>query len=176
MIPDHLQTIAKMAGTLKSVTSKLNLGINIFSGVSNLMQGQWANLSRVLSKEFGDNMPTKEEYAKGLGILFSDTNIVNNITLVEELNHVYGFANADLNNIVERMSMSETGAMAMGSRWMFWTVGAPDYFNRMGVFLGQMIHDGSYDAHEMKNGKIVYDWTKDKRFSIYASGIGSPVW
>lgn len=170
MIPDHLKGFAKMTGALRDMTSKLNLGVNVFSGITNLLQGQWANLSRVLAKEFGEDMPTKAEYAKGLGILFSDVNIVNNITLVEEINNLYGFANMDLNAIVERMSQSKTGITALGSRWLFWTVGAPDYFNRMGVFLGQMIHDGSFDAHEMKNGKLVYDWTKDKRFSIYASG------
>ena len=30
--------------------------------------------------------------------------------------------------------------------------------------------DGCQEAHSMVNGKLVYDWTKDKRFDVYARG------
>ena len=43
----------------------------------------------------------------------------------------------------------------------------PDYYNRISLFLAKMIHDGSYDAHTMVDGKMVYDVTKDKRFEYY---------
>ena len=33
-----------------------------------------------------------------------------------------------------------------------------------------MHKDGSLDAHKMVNGKLVYDWTKDKRFDAFAKG------
>lgn len=31
-----------------------------------------------------------------------------------------------------------------------------------------MHHDGVNDAYFIKDGKLVYDWTRDKRFSKYA--------
>ena len=171
MIPNHLQTIAKMAGTLKSFTSKMNLGLNPFSGITNLLQGQWANTSRILSKEFGADTPTKDEYAKALKFIFTDVDIVNNVTTIEELGFMYGMnGNSDINRITESMSQSNTGILAMKSNWLFWTSRSPDYFNRMGLFVAQMIHDGCFEAHTMKNGKMIYDWTKDRRFSEYAAG------
>jgi len=33
----------------------------------------------------------------------------------------------------------------------------------------EMMNDGSWDALEVKDGKLVYDWTKDKRFSKFAN-------
>jgi hypothetical protein len=40
-----------------------------------------------------------------------------------------------------------------------------DYMARAEVMVAQMIYDGSYDAHQLdKNGNLVYDAKKDKRF------------
>ena len=45
---------------------------------------------------------------------------------------------------------------------------APDYVNRMTLFVAKMVHDGCYDAHTInKNGEFIYDPTKDKRFAVY---------
>lgn len=45
---------------------------------------------------------------------------------------------------------------------------APDYVNRLTLFVAKMIHDGCYDAHYVdKNGAFVYDPRKDKRFQTY---------
>jgi hypothetical protein len=35
-----------------------------------------------------------------------------------------------------------------------------------------MHKDGSLEAHSMVDGKLVYDWTKDKRFNIFAKYKG----
>jgi len=43
----------------------------------------------------------------------------------------------------------------------------PDYYNRLALFLAKLIHEGSYDAHSMVNGRLVYDPRKDQRFSHY---------
>ena len=43
----------------------------------------------------------------------------------------------------------------------------PDYYNRLSLFLAKMIHDGSYDAHVMVDGRMTYDPRKDKRFEHY---------
>jgi hypothetical protein len=45
----------------------------------------------------------------------------------------------------------------------------PDYYNRLTIFLCQLQADGCLEAHTMKNGKLVYDWRLDKRFSKYAA-------
>jgi hypothetical protein len=37
-----------------------------------------------------------------------------------------------------------------------------------------MRHDGCWEAHSIVNGKLVYDWTKDKRFSVFAKSLKNP--
>jgi len=32
--------------------------------------------------------------------------------------------------------------------------------------------DGSFEAHSIVDGKLVYDWSKDKRFDVYAKYNG----
>lgn len=45
---------------------------------------------------------------------------------------------------------------------------APDYVNRLTLFVAKMIHDGCYDAHYIDSkGEFVYDPKKDKRFIKY---------
>jgi len=34
----------------------------------------------------------------------------------------------------------------------------------------KMMEEGSWDAIIEKNGKLEYDWTKDKRYSKFANG------
>ena len=54
------------------------------------------------------------------------------------------------------------------SNIMYWCNTAPDYVNRLSLFLAKMIKDGCYEAHSIdENGNLVYDPSKDKRYSHY---------
>jgi hypothetical protein len=65
--------------------------------------------------------------------------------------------------------------------WNFWDVGfrfasRPDYYNRMTIFTAQMRGDGCFEAHYVNDkGELVYDWTKDKRFDLFAKTEESDV-
>ena len=58
---------------------------------------------------------------------------------------------------------------------MFIFNAAPDFFNRMTLFVAKMLQDGSFDAHYVdENGILQYDIIKDKRFSkLVKYGINS---
>jgi len=51
----------------------------------------------------------------------------------------------------------------------------PDYYNRLTIFGAQMRADGCWEAHSIKDGKLIYDWRKDKRFELFANdkNVGS---
>jgi hypothetical protein len=34
--------------------------------------------------------------------------------------------------------------------------------------------DGCFEAHYIKDGRLMYDWTKDKRFSVFAQHWNNP--
>jgi hypothetical protein len=74
----------------------------------------------------------------------------------------------DMNTYIDRIKSDNTGLFTH-----FWDTGfrfasRPDYYNRMTIFLAQMKNDGSFEAHSIKDGKLIYDWTKDKRFKAFA--------
>jgi hypothetical protein len=61
------------------------------------------------------------------------------------------------------------------SKWMYIAQAAPDYFNRLTLFIAKMIEDGCFEAHTLNaNGELEYDWKKDKRFDKLAEyGLNS---
>jgi hypothetical protein len=78
-----------------------------------------------------------------------------------------------MNTYNEKISSDNVGL------FNFWTVGfrfasRPDFYNRMTLFGAQMRGDGCFDAHYIENGRLKYDWTKDKRFSIFAANYNNP--
>lgn len=51
---------------------------------------------------------------------------------------------------------------------MYATLRAPDFLNRMVLFVAKCMKDGCWDAFDLVDNKLVYNWKKDKRYSIYA--------
>lgn len=101
-----------------------------------------------------------------MGDLFTKFGDKRSIT--ELLNIQYGINDMDMNTFIEKIKSDNTGIFTH-----FWDTGfrfssRPDYYNRMTIFLAQMKNDGSYKAHSMKDGKLVYDWTQDERFKAFA--------
>lgn len=90
------------------------------------------------------------------------------ITKYDQLNVKYRLSNLDVSRISEGLKTGK-GGLANFENWAYSTLRAPDYLNRMVLFAAQMKHDGCEEAYFIKEGKLVYDWRKDKRFSAYAS-------
>lgn len=63
-----------------------------------------------------------------------------------------------MNTYVEKIHSDNVGM------WNFWNIGfrfasRPDFYNRLTIFGAQMRGDGCFNAHIVKDGKLVYDWT-----------------
>jgi len=71
--------------------------------------------------------------------------------------------------------MSRVGRVSNHSKWMYIAQSAPDYYNRMTLFIAKMMEDGCWEAHTLdENGNLIYDWKKDKRFDKLAKyGLNS---
>jgi len=73
----------------------------------------------------------------------------------------------DINSLPSRYAKDTFGTDRL-YKAMFRFASRPDFYNRMTIFGAQMRADGCFDAHSVKDGKLIYDWTKDKRFDIFA--------
>ena len=172
IVPEAYKKIAQIAGGLQQITSVAALGFSVKNGIQQILEGVWKNTSRALINHYGKEQFGFKSYNQAAKIIMGESgDFVNNITLTERMNEKFGINDMDINRIVERMMSDKTGFMHFESRWMFWMSTAPDYFNRMALLLAQMIEDGAYDAHTLDSNEVMhYDWTKDKRFEIYARG------
>ena len=168
--PAH-EGIAKKIGAFRSGVTLLQLAGTPLNLVKETIQGQSNNLIKLLAGQYGKAGASAADYKWAVSYIIGEgKDFINNVTMVEELNHMYRMANMDTHQLAEKMKLSKTGMTQFHSRWLLWASGAPDYINRMSLFLAQMKKDGSIDAHTMVDGILTYDWKKDGRFKIYASG------
>ena len=92
-------------------------------------------------------------------------------TLCEALNKVFGINDMDMNTYAKNLSTNKHGIFHFMDRYAFKMSSRPDFYNRMTIFLSQMKADGCYEAHSVdKDGNLVYDCTKDKRYKALWDG------
>lgn len=144
------------------------------------LDGIWQDIKLFIKQPDGTLAFTKENLTMAwkfvMGDLFGSYGDDRSVT--ELLNMKYGINDMDMNTYIDRIKSDNTGLFTH-----FWDTGfrfasRPDYYNRMTIFISQMIADGSIkikngkvsedSAHKIKNGKLVYDWTKDDRFKAFA--------
>ena len=93
------------------------------------------------------------------------------LSLGEALNQLYGINDMDISQLPSRYAKDTYGTDRL-QKAMFRFASRPDYYNRMTIFGAQMRGDGCFEAHSIVDGHLVYDWTKDKRFDIFAKYKG----
>lgn len=164
----------KIIGPIRSLGASVALSYNIMNIPRELTMGFFTNISRAMFNSYGGETFNIKEYAHALAILGGDIpNFIRNITKIELLNEHYRFSNMSISEIPEQVTSNKTGVFALGTRFMSWSLTAPDYFNRMSILISQMIHDGCWDAYELQENKdgsveLVYKMEKDKRFDLFA--------
>lgn len=134
-----------------------------------LITGTIKNVSYAWTKVYGDDSFTISDLSAAYNkVLFSKSQSFQDFNMVDELNLLYGIANMDTNSVVKKSKTDRSGLFKFFSEHLYWMNTAPDYVNRLTLFVAKMIHDGCYDAHSIdKNGKLIYDPRKDKRFKVY---------
>ena len=168
IMDEKLQPYYKYAGVIRDVVSATSLGFNYRSGIREMVSGIWINLSRSMVNMYGHNHFNKSELVKAWTIICKDaTKNPNILTLVDALNIDYQMANADIGQLQEQLSYSKSGIKNFDSDVLYIFSRVPDIYNRMGILVAQMIHDGCWEAHYVdENDNLIYDFKKDKRFSL----------
>lgn len=170
IIDPKLQDVAKALGLMKSAASKLTLAFAPVQALYQPLQGLWTDISLMIRKPDGKESFTFQHFTRALKMVYSDlTHYSDSPTLCSSLNELYGINDMDINTYTERVSSAKKGFWNY-ENFMFKFASRPDFYNRMSIFLSQMMGDGCLEAHSVVNGKLVYDWTKDKRFDLFAAG------
>lgn len=163
----ELQGAYKCLSTIKSITTATALGLNVRSGIREMMQGMWIHLSRTMANAYGRDQFTRGDVAKAWKLIFKDSiKDANVLTLMDALNVEYGMANADPHQVKEQLSSSKSGIKNFDSDTLYVFNRVPDTYHRLGLLIAKMIHEGCWEAHEIKNDQLVYNFKKDNRFSL----------
>lgn len=140
-----------------------------------VIDGLWKDVRIVFqnSHREGDSNLTAKNFKDSFFWIIQDIgNFNGKLSLGEALNQVYGINDMDINSLPSRYAKDTYGTDRL-QKAMFRFASRPDYYNRMTIFGAQMRGDGCFEAHSVVDGKLVYDWTKDKRFNIFAKYKGN---
>lgn len=169
IINPKLQNAMTIVNAIKSAASKLTLAFAPVQMLYQPLQGIWQDISLAIRKPDGRDSFTFSNFKRSLKIVYGDLFHFNGKpTLCSSLNELYGLNDMDMNQYIERISKTKKGIWNL-ENMMFKFASRPDFYNRMSIFLSQMQGDGCLEAHYMKDGKLIYDWTKDKRFDKFAA-------
>lgn len=162
---------------LRSAASIIALGWNINNIPRELIMGIFSTISRSMFGTYGEETFSITDYTKALATMSYDTvDFIRKVTKIELLNEHFRITNMSISELPEQTTSNKTGFAQMFSRWMGWALVAPDYFNRMTMFIAQMMHDGCWDAYEVDETdaylKLKYDMSKDKRFDLFCKYKG----
>lgn len=161
------QKILGVTAPLRSLVSNTLIAGNVISALRDSFEGVWQNTLRSINHYQTDIDKTSlaKAYATVVKNSFTDGRSIN---IVNQLCQIYRLSNIDVSRISEGLK-SERGVMNF-KNWMYATLRRPDFLNRMTLFVAKCYKDGVYDAFDIEDGKLVYNWRKDERFKIYASG------
>lgn len=131
------------------------LAANLRSMFRDSFEGLWQNTVRTLSHYHNDlsSKEVAEGYGEVLKHIFTSERSLN---IMSELCLKYRLSNCDTAKIAERAKTGKGGIM--NPMYMsFGTLRGPDFLNRMTLFVSRCIHDGCWDAFDIKDNRLVYD-------------------
>jgi len=165
IMEDTSKKIENVLDPIRRAVSVCYIAANPVAMVRDISEGIKQNMVRSLVKFQTDITPADVAHGYTQVVLEGPQNVMT-ISKLNQLNLKYRFSNLDVARISEGLKTSGSGVLNADSMAYF-TLRAPDYLNRMVLFSAHMHHDGVEDAYYIKDGQLVYDWKKDKRFSVY---------
>ena len=150
----------------RGLVSKAYIAGNITSMFRDTFEGMWQNSMRVITK-YQTDIDSKSLAAAYKEVTKASFTSIRNITIIDELCKTYRLSNLDVARISEGLTTSRSGILNV-ENWMYATLRSPDFLNRMVLFVAKCMKDGCWEAFDLKDNKLVYNWRKDKRYSVYA--------
>ena len=165
-----LQEWYRWLSVISHFFSTIKLGLNVRSFLRETLTGMYIGATRVMVKQHGS--VTLESYNKAIGYVLQDLpNNPSGISMVQQLNAIYGMANYSLGNVANQRRTNWLNINNWGKDTLFVGCSAPDYQHRMSILIAKMIDDGVWDAFSLdENEQLKYNVKDDKRFEVYFSG------
>lgn len=166
----------RLANMLKSAASKMTLAFAPVQMFYQPLQGLWQDISLMIRKPDGKDSFTFQHFVKATKLVYGDLfHTSNKPTLCQLINETYGINDMDMNSYVDRISSAKKGIWNFDNL-LFKFASRPDFYNRMTIFTSQMMGDQCLEAHSVDSeGRLIYNWELDGRFSAFAKGDKSDI-
>lgn len=163
ILEDTSKKFFTVINPIKHFVSKMFLSFNIKSMFRDTLEGFQQNYIKSATK-YGTDISTANLTAAYYIVMKGSCTNVRTISLLNQLCIKYGLSNLDFANIANGLRTDRSGI----NHWndiAYNTMKRPDFLNRMTLFVARALQDGVWDALSIdENGKIKYEWKKDKRF------------
>lgn len=167
IIPKEYQGIYKYFSFIRNVFTRMALSLNFTSFFRETLQGIYTGLSRAGVKM----LPGIDEknYIKALEYVIKESpKNFEGVSKLQQLNILYKMANQSMSQIANGRKLNWMNINNWSSDTLFLTATAPDFLHRVSILVAKMMGDGCWDAHTLNaEGKLTYDFKKDKRFEHY---------
>lgn len=169
IIDPQLQGVSKILSNMKRAASMMTLSFTPVQMIYQPIQGLWNDISLMIRNPDGKDSFTFQNFRFAIKIVGQDLfNFSGKPTLCSLLNELYALNDMDMHKYIDNITKNKKGFLYNFEGMCYKFASRPDYYNRMSIFLSQMLSDGCFEAHSVENGELMYDWKKDKRFSKFA--------
>ena len=174
VMSENSKIIAKILQPLKRAASFCTLALSPVQFTYQSLQGIWNDISLMIRQPDGTKAFTPGNMFNSFKEAYKDLFIRGGKpSICSRLNELYGLNDMDMNSLVDKLKSDQGGFLHLNNFLMKFAT-RPDFYNRLTIFGAQMREDGCWDAHQLVNGELVYDWTKDKRFDVFAKYCKDP--
>ena len=163
---DSRKIIAKLQ-PLRKMVSTAYIAFSPIAAVRDTFGGFFSNIVRTMTKYRTDTDAKDVMWAYQF-VLRQGVHSAMTIDLLDKFNSKYLISTINIEQQQEGYKTNR-GGITNPSNWAYATLRKPDFLNRMVLFMGKLKHDGSHDAYSVVDGKLVYNWRMDKRFSLLAA-------
>ena len=156
---------AELAGKARKAASFLALAFSPVQFTYQTLEGIWKACSLIIRKPDGTNAFTAKHMWQSAKEVYKDlAHYSEEPTKCQLMNETYGLNDMDANQFTERIN-SDHSIWTHFTDFAFRLSSRSDYYNRSTIWGAQMRADGSWDAHEVVNGALVYHMEKDARYA-----------
>ena len=153
--------VDKLVNMAVRITSFNGLAWNIPVGITSAVMNSGQFMNNAIANQVANNgFYTRKEANQAIQ-MFSKKKGREFIEGVMQMYKVADMTERDLTNNPRKRITNKNIFTSHSTQWMNWW---SDYNIRGIVAVSQMIKDGSIEAYSMKNGELVYDESKDKRW------------
>lgn len=172
IVDDKFKTLKGVTGVMQRVASWMALAFSPVQMSYQSLEGIWKDAKLIITKPDGTETFTLENMKNSAKTVYRELfNYSDNATVSTAINAQYGINDMDNVAFAENNTSNRHGLYNFFGKMAYKFASRPDFYNRMTIFVAQMMHDGSWEAHSVdkKTNELIYNWKKDKRFAAYAN-------